>query len=827
MKKIRLDKNWILQGESVQPVEALVPGCVHTDLAANGLIKDIFWRDNNRSLQWIEECDWTYSCTFDAELGENVYLVFEGLDTYTEIYLNGAFLGKTDNMFIPHKFAVSDFLKEKNNYLKVRFLSPIKMVADKPELRGSFTRERMHSRRIQCTYGWDWVDRFVTCGIYRPVYLTYSKGIELDSVYVYTENIDQYSAQICTEYEFSNYALGGMVSVDIFSPNGTVVAHTAFYADQPKMVRRFDIADPMLWYPNGYGDQHLYRLVVSVDGDCHEENFGIRMLKVVQLQDQPESDYWKQAQEAQSTDIGRIYSSNETFSGFFVVVNGIRIFCKGGNWVPCEPFPSAETTEKIECLVKRAKDMGANFLRVWGGGLFEQKALYDACDQAGLLVAQDFLMACGRYPEQEDWFISALQQESLFAVKFLRNHPCLAWWHGDNENALRGSDTLEDYIGRDSALRGIAPQIYSYDYSRQFLPSTPYGGNTYASMTCGTAHNTNYVGQMFEYFRKSDCSDYKEYLEQFTARFISEEPAFGAICRPSMLRFMTEADLIDDETEEMLLYHTKGNPDLEHHFYYDIRDFAKKIFGEFKNGEDRYFKYKYLQFEWVRVVFENARNNLGYCNGLIFWMHNDCWPAALGWSFIDYYTLPKASYYSFKRCAKPMIASIKASNTGYAVTVSNDTNSAINFAATISLLDLERKGSVVHTVPYRGMVSGYGTTTFQIPMKWNSNYLAVCDIKSDNGEDRCFYKQGNLLLQEIDNGIQILERGEDFIVLQANQYLHAIELEGQFVFDDNYFSMLSGETRRVHFEAFENERGEVFTIKAYTVLTEKNSEKEN
>ena len=126
MKKVRLDKNWVVQGEKIQPMGATVPGCVHTDLAANGLIKDMFWRDNNQSLQWIEEHDWTYSCTFDAELGEHVTLVFEGLDTYTEIYLNGACLGKTDNMFIPHKFEISDFLKEKNNYLVVRFLSPIR-----------------------------------------------------------------------------------------------------------------------------------------------------------------------------------------------------------------------------------------------------------------------------------------------------------------------------------------------------------------------------------------------------------------------------------------------------------------------------------------------------------------------------------------------------------------------------------------------------------------------------------------------------------------------------------------------------------------------------
>lgn len=816
MKRICLDRNWTVFEPSIGTFSATVPGCVHTDLLKNGLIEDPFWRDQNQKCQWIEERDWGYRCSFDAELGENVSLCFDGLDTYATITLNGVLLGKTENMFIPHRFSVTKLLKETDNRLEVRFTSPVRAVEGQELLDGSFTRERLRSRRIQCTYGWDWVDRFVTCGIYRPVYLQYSDGLELESLYVYTVNVDTFGAQIAAELFFENCELGKSVSLTVTDPLGNRVAQTSFWADQPQTVRHFDIANPMLWYPNGYGAQPLYRMSVTVGEETTEQTFGIRTLKIVELPDAEGSLYHQKAEAAQKTALGKIYGHNESFSGFFVVVNGVRIFCKGGNWVPCEPFPSAETDEKICCLVERAADMGANFLRVWGGGLFEKKAFYDACDRKGILVAQDFLMACGQYPEKEAWFVKELQKEATFAAKYLRNHPCLAWWHGDNENALKGSDTQTDYKGRNSALEGLAPQIYKYDHTRRFLPSTPYGGNTYASATRGTSHTTNYVGQMLAYFRNTDCHDYKEFLEQFTARFISEETSFGAVCRSSMLRFMTEEDLTGDPDEQMLLYHTKGNPALPRPLFYDIRDFARKIFGDFLNGEDRFFKYKYLQYEWVRVAFENAKRNLGYCNGLIFWMHNDCWPAALGWSFVDYYCLPKASYYAFRRCARPILSSVIDHN-GYEVTVSNDFPKSVPFSARVYRLCLQDGKTVTDVYTHSGVVPAGETVTFSLPWRAETDCVTVCDLDTEFGKDRSYHKAGLPILQAANDSIRVLERGESHIVLQADRYLHAVELEGEYLFDDNYFSMLAGETRKVSFQPLENRQESTLDLRAYTL----------
>ena len=810
MKRIRLDAAWSLYGGAVGTLAATVPGCVHTDLIDNGIIKDIFWRDNNKNYQWIENCDWEYSCVFDATVAENVRLVFDCLDTYAEVYLNGAHVGSADNMFIPHSFDASRVLKSSGNELKVCFRSPIKEVADIPLDRGAFSKERMNTRRIQCTYGWDWVDRFVTCGISGDVWLEYKNGIDVDSVYIKTDFIDSFGAQISVDYNFSDFEEGAIAHTAVIDPCGETVAHTDFYVDRGFFVRRFDIPDAKLWYPNGYGDQPMYLLRISVGENTFEQPFGIRTLRILQLEDKKNGEYYQAAMLAEQSEAGRLHGNNTEFSGFAVIINGIRIFCRGGNWVPCEPFVSDITDKKVTDLVALAKSMGANFLRVWGGGVFERRAFYDACDRNGILVAQDFQMACGYYPEKKEWFIKALALEAEFAIKYLRNHPCLAWYHGDNENATKGSDIQKDHIGREGVLSGIAPQVYRYDHTRQLLLTSPYGGNTHGSITCGTSHTTNFLTQMFGYFENTDCSDYRKYFEQFVSRFVSEEGTFGAIMRPSMLKFMTEYDLLEDSAESIILYHTRGNPALPKEIFEYVRIFAEKLLGEFADGEDKFFKYKYLQYEWIRFSFENVRNRLGYCNGIVYWMFNDCWPAALGWSLVDYYGLPKPSYYSFKRCSKNTVASVISEEERYILNITSDRD--VKALAEVTAYKI-KDGSVIESIDFRLDVEGYGVTSAELGFDYDGDSVIVCDIHCDGIEDRCFYKHGTLHIVPSD-GITVTELGENYATLKSERYVHVIELEGECVFEDNYFSMLPGQVKTVRFKKC-GESGAP-SVKAYT-----------
>lgn len=816
MKLVELKDNWHLKNEKIGDIDVNVPGCVHTDLLEKGKIPNYYYRDNSKLVRWIEDMDWEYYCNFDAKPNKNAFLVFEGLDTYVDIYLNGEKIGSCDDMFISYEFPVSEYLKEKNNQLRVCFRSPVKEVEGRKKYPAAFTVERIHTRRIQCTYGWDWVDRFVTCGIFRPVYIKYADDMYLSDLYIRTENIDSFSAQLVVEAEFANYQIGSMVKIEISDSDNKLVYTDEFYSAEPYSVRAYDIANPQLWYPNGMGEQPLYTIKTTVGENVVERKFGIRTIKILQLPDLPGTEYFERSEKLSKERIGSISSHNKTYSGFKVIINDKEVLCKGANWVPCEPFPSAETPEKYDELIRLAKEMNLNFIRVWGGGIFENDYFYSACDKNGILIGHDFLMACGLYPEKEDWFISALQKEALYAVKKLRNHPCLAWWHGDNENAIKGDDLQKDYFGRDTAFKGIGPVIYKYDSLRRFLPSSPYGGEPYASATKGTTHSTCHCSYIFDYMDNEPCDDYKEFFNLLTARFISEEPAFGATSKSSMLKFLTEDDLFNDNTEYIMRYHTKSNPDFTKQVYDSVRDFAEKIFGKFTSGEDRFFKYEYMQYEWVRVTFENCRRNLGYCNGMVYWMFDDCWPAALGWSLIDYYCLPKSGFYGFKRCAKPVVASITKEEDNLVLYVSNDSQTATDITATVRLYSISNNNKLIKSYKLDLKTDAYSVAKAELSDKLDDDVFVVVDIESEINNDRAFYKNGNIHLSSSDY-VDIVKKDADTITVKAKEYTHCVEFAGEYIFEDNYFTLLQGEEKTVKFRKSLNFADNKIELIAYTI----------
>ena len=815
MKRILLNGNWdgacfAADGKQEFAFSGKVPGCVHTDIAGIHIPADIFYRDNADACQWIEDRDWQYSRSFTIEtLPKKASLIFEGLDTYADIYLNGKLLASTENMFIRHSFDVSSLLCEGENSLRIYFHSPVRMVEGLEDRPGAFTHERIHTRRVQCTYGWDWVARFVSCGIWRDVYLDLEDGFTVKNAYIYTEAIADRYAQIVVEGEMDHYENGGIVALQIRDPEGKIAYRHSFFCKEPAFKKYITLSDAKLWYPAGYGEQPIYTLEV-----CGKEyRFGIRTVLIEELPDEVNSPYYNICLRIKDSVSGEIYDKNEEFSGFRLIVNGIPIMCKGANWVPSEPFPSAETEKKITTLLELGKEANLNMLRIWGGGIFEQQHFYSECDRLGILVTQDFLMACGHYPEEKEAFIEQLRYETEFAAYELRNHPCLMWWSGDNENAVLGYDEAEDYQGRTAIHNGIMPILSKLDPKRRFLLSSPYGGKLYASKTVGTTHNTQYIGEsIFPYILNNDMLDYKEFFGTFLARFISEEPTTGAVSLPSLRRFMTDEDIF--ETEDMWLYHTKSNPELSYPLFSVLDTFTKKVLGDYADGKDRFFKLKYTQYEWIRISLENIRRNRGFVNGIVYWMWDDCWPASSGWAFVDYYCQPKASFYSFKRCAGKVLVSIDKTD-AYDIYLSNDDLSAKEANLSLSYLKdgkvfpiLENmvsidaaKSAIVHRLAIDAIPEGA---------------VLLCDIEGNGFSDRAFYRNKDLPIIPC-KAPAILSRSEDSITLKADSYIHALELEGEYIFTDNYFSMLPGEEKTVQFRPAENAQTTDFTILAYTL----------
>ena len=341
-----------------------------------------------------------------------------------------------------------------------------------------------------------------------------------------------------------------------------------------------------------------------------------------------------------------------------------------------------------------------------------------------------------------------MKLEAAHAARKLRNHPSLAWWSGDNENATHGSDTAQDHTGRDSALHGIEPVVRALDPSRRFFRSSPYGGNEYMAQTAGTTHTTNFVIKMLDHLSSDKNSNYKEYLERFVARFIAEEPTYGLPESSSLLKFMSEADLYDED-ERILKFHSKSNPAVKTSLHDYGKGFAKNLFGGFENTEDKLFKYRYLQYEWVRVVFENCRRNIGYCDGLVFWMLNDCWPASMGWSLIDYYNRPKAAYYAFRRAAKPLMSSIWVEDGRYVLYASSDRAEYKNTSFTARLFDVKTNREID---TYNGSfdVQSYSAASIILPFAVSDSVFVVADIEVGEISDRCFYKSGAIPLSATD-----------------------------------------------------------------------------
>lgn len=815
--RISLDGVW--QGEGFGPdgrtlkFEGHVPGCVHTDLMREGVLDDPFWRDNAEKCRWVEDWNWAYQREFQLdEAPEDAFLEFEGLDTYCQVYLNGLEAGRADNMFVPHAFPAKG-LRKGANTLRVVFTSPVIMTRGLPPRSGAFTTERMYTRRMQCTYSWDWVDRFVTMGIYRGACLHVPECREIADLRAETRAADAFGALLFCGVEFSGAGEGAECELSLDAPDGRRVYSKTRLIVEDTISEMIDVDSPELWWPNGYGAQPMYTLTARVvkDGDCLSEkrlHVGIRTMRILQKRDLPGSEYYEKCLELKKgphvSGENAFWDRNapEEFSGFILIVNSMPVFCKGANWVPCEPFPSAEAPEKIRRLLTMARDAHMNMVRVWGGGIFEQDAFYDTCDRLGILVTQDFLMACGSYPEWDDWFLDQLRAEAAHAAKRLRSHACLAWWTGDNENGMNGDESMPDYGGRRSALRAIGPVLEKLDPNRQFLPSSPYGGRPYGSITRGTTHNTNYIGEMFSYIRFNEMHNYREYFDCYLSRFCAEGPIMGAPSVSSLRRFMTEEDIFGKD-ERMMRFHTKNNPApafAEFQIYDYLQAIAYKLLGEPACPEDRIVKLQYIEYEWIRITMELYRREKWFSAGMIYWMLNDCWPAN-GWAIIDYYARPKAAWYGMRRACAPVIAAISKSGDKYRLHVCCDGPAAPAGGARLFLQPFDRAEPIAEINAEFSAAANAVSCVLEAELPAaDENSLLMAEIWGEGFRDRAwFFEKRPQDCRFPGDMPEVVGVTGDSITLRAVKYVHSLALDGEFGFEDNFFPLLPGETRTIGF----------------------------
>ncbi|MDZ7331335.1 MAG: glycoside hydrolase family 2 protein [candidate division KSB1 bacterium] len=656
--KIELNDNWHFRQVGWEEwLPAQVPGTIHTDLLLNGRIGDPFYRTNERDQQWIDKVDWEYRTIFDLEKEmlqqENIQLIFDGLDTYVDVYLNGSKIHIADNMFRQWRVDCKSLLKRAGNELKLYFHSPVKVdlpklaalgyqlpaVNDQSENGGLGDKKiSVFARKAGYHYGWDWGPRFVTSGIWRPIHLLGWNKAQIDNIQIVQKGVTSELAEISAVFEIESTSDQEMLLSIQLKDHPQIFVQRLVKLNQGmnRLSLDFRIDHPKLWWCNGLGEPHLYYLEAQLRRghsvlDAQVVRFGVRTLKLIQQPDQ-----WGKS--------------------FYFELNGVPVFAKGANYIPNDNFLPRVTRERYEQVVKAAAQANMNMLRVWGGGIYENDIFYDLCDQYGIMVWQDFMFACAMYPGDEE-FLESVKAEAIDNVKRLRNHPCLALWCGNNEIDVawshdtpggwgwkeRFSEPLRRKLWNDyeTIFHRLLPQVVAeYDPKTFYWPSSPLADWNQRASYESTSGDVHYWGVWHG----------REPFENFKiriGRFMSE---YGFQSFPEFKTIQSYAQPADwDLSSEVMMAHQRsgiGNQRIKEYmdlYYRNPKDFQSLLYVS-----------QVLQAEAIKSAIEAHRSKAPFCMGSLYWQLNDCWPVA-SWSSIDYFGRWKALHYFARKAYQEIL----------------------------------------------------------------------------------------------------------------------------------------------------------------------------
>ena len=775
-----------------------VPGGVHTDLMATGRIADPFVRDEELRVKWVAERDWEYRRDFEAEAGlaaeERIALVFDGLDTLAEVRLNGEPLGSADNMFRTWRWDVTSRLRPGPNELSVVFRSAVRRGAELDAARhlDSVSNQLPGSpylRKAPCHFGWDWGPKLPNIGFWQGVRLEAWSVARLGDVLV-SQSLEGGAAKISVRVAAERLSTQTQeldAVVRVRHPNGRVdLARSSVPADRPIADLSVDVTEPELWWPNGLGNQPLYRVEVELAAgertlDSRTHQIGLRTLEL-----RREPDGWGES--------------------FTFVVNGVPVFAKGSNWIPADSFPARVTPGQLEALLGAAAQTNHNMIRVWGGGYYETETFYDLCDKFGILVWQDFMFACSIYPLTDVAFLENLEAEVREQVRRLRHRACLALWCGNNEMergwTIWGWTRPGNEDLRDAYLRffsGTLPAwVSAEDGATPYWPSSPSSGRPLEEPIGGNR------GDEHEWIVWHALAPFSAYGHE-TYRFVSE---FGFESLPALA---TVAAFAPDQADWNL-----GSPVMDHHqrcavgnariLYYLAQQF--RLPDDFPS---LVYLSQVLHAEAMRVGVEHWRRQRARCSGALYWQLNDCWPVS-SWASIDYFGRWKALQYATRRFYAPILLTCEADGSDMSLAITNDTPDIWHGEVR---WNLERLGGEVVVSGREHVVAAPLATT---EVRRVAIPAAVDDLRSvvlvaellEDGRQRALTvtpfvpdKQLSLAAPAIDLRVETTTGGRATIYLRSDSLARWVELsvEGaDIVFSDNYFDLPAGRQMEVSFE---------------------------
>ncbi|NMO95111.1 beta-mannosidase [Paenibacillus lemnae] len=830
-----MPKQLIIQDWKFKEVEgqdwlpAKVPGCVHTDLLRHGVIAEPFYGTNEHDLQWIDKKNWEYEAVVDVteELAAETHLelVFTGLDTYADVYVNGEHILAADNMFRSWRVDVKRHFQPGNNALRVVFRSPIQedlpkleklgyplpATNDQSELGGLGGHKlSIFARKAPYHYGWDWGPRFVTSGIWRPVMVEAWSGVRIHDLFIRQDEVNAAGARLTAIASIeADSALRGRFTVSAEGYQWS--QELSLSAGRQSIELQLEMENPKLWWSRGLGDPHLYSFESVFE--CGEGSSasasvktGLRSARLIRNKD-------------------------EQGTSFYIELNGVPVFAKGANHIPNDSFLTEVTADRYRHEIASAAASNMNMLRVWGGGIYEEDVFYELCDEYGIMVWQDFMFACSMYPGDEA-FLGNVRLEAEENVTRLRNHPSIVLWCGNNEidtawshydenagwgwkkeyNAQQREQIWRDYEAvfheiLPEAVNACAPGAYYWPSSPMVSLSNDEHQHSNPNTTSGDIH----------YWGVWHNTEPFENYNRHVGRFMSEY-GFQSFPEPRTVRTYAEESDMELESKVMLAHQKNGAGNRL------IKSYMDQYMNEPKNFESFLYMSQMLQAEAMKTAIEAHRRRMPYCMGTLYWQMNDCWPVA-SWAGMDYLGRWKALQYTAKRSFRDVSLVIDREDDVLSVTLISDLSKDGDGVLDLRLLSFTgellwndsrlvsvsaRQAHVVYQVDTEQLLGSHDESSVVLLVELKEQEHVI-DSKTwffvqDRGLKLSLPEITLTEIQESEGTVYRLETS----TLARHVWLSS-DIEG--IFSDNDFDLIPGEPKDITFsrrsqgtDAFERER---------------------
>jgi beta-mannosidase len=776
-----INKNWQFKAvDSLNWKIASVPGNVFTDLLAHKIIENPFVKNNEEKVQWVSEKNWEYKTTFtlsDAIFKkENIELIFEGLDTYAKIYINGKYQLDTDNAFRKYSISLKEMPIQKSNELKIIFQNTTSF-ENAAKLNSKYKLSegnRIYTRKAQFQYGWDWGPKLNASGISKGIFIHAWNDVKFESIFIRQKEIDTKKAILAAEISIEsssdkNISLFTKINREVISSNIALKKGTHTYKIP------IEITNPKLWWTHNLGTPYLYHFKFQLisDGKIKDERSIKKGIRTIQL----------------------ITKKDSLGASFYFELNGKPVYAKGANYIPQNSFQNKVTNQQYEKLLSDVVDSNMNMLRVWGGGIYENDVFYDLCDKKGILIWQDFMFACAMYPGDVD-FLENIKEEAAQQVKRLRNHASIALWCGNNESAegwkrwgwqnnraeKEKKEIWSDYLAVfDSILPNVVAEYSETDY---WETSPKYGRGNPQYKTEGDAHDwwVWHDGYPFEHFKNN------------VPRFMSE---FGFQSFPSFetINYINQNDTINLKTAAIRSHqkHARG--------FQLITEYMKRNYKIPTKDEDYVYVSQLLQAKGVVMGIEAHRRAKPNNMGTLYWQLNDCWPA-ISWSSIDYFGNWKALQYKAKKAFENVLISSVLENNSIQTFVVNDTFDPIQNVLKLKVVDFY--GKEIWSIAKEIEVLKNSSKSFYNFSLDSIDKESSVLITEFNAHSSVFYftKPKDLNLPKGTIEKEILKTKKGFLiqlksdVLQKEVFLFTKE-KGHF--SDNFFDLMPNETKVITF----------------------------